>query len=686
MIEVFGKISKVGREKFTVSTTTGLDYTIFQKNAIPLEKNDSFYCPIIDVTSDKTKKDKDYPPVFEMLKHPLVQVSKDKTSCLTIFSRYLKSRALDFYDHLESINPDVFSLMSKLACDSEDNIFQEYFDADTYRDFLHTWYHSKVVRQIRLLGISTEEFEMYKTDGDFYTECINNPYKIYTIPIEKADNISSVLNRKVSIDQKTCGLVVRKIFDFIKKKGWVGIKYEFAKKHFSLDKIEELLKKEYGVIVDGDTLYLKYFHTVEEKLASALVPAKCITSGDSNGPGGPDGPTGAGLSPDQTDAINFALHNKTSIITGSAGTGKTTLIRSFVSIFKKQNIRFLIISFTGKAVARIKEVISLAAVTVGNDPATSDSHTSDASVSAVSTIHRAIAMQKLKFEILIIDEISMVSNDLLYKFFCKYPPVYKIIILGDSNQLRPIDWGDLSTQCQLALPHAVLTTQHRQESKDLSAVFDSILARQMPDESENFSIITTGLTGLFSLIGNLKNDGLQIEQFVVLSPFNKDIGEINKKIQSVYDDGFTSVTHAGVVWKINDKVSAVVNDYKNSIMNGDEGKIINVAASGVKVKFKHTATTFTFNDEIDKINHSFATTVHKSQGSEWPYVLLYISGMSDFITNNIIYTAASRAKKRLWIISKRSVLEKCIQAVMEPRLDNLARKINELYTINGKFD
>jgi exodeoxyribonuclease V alpha subunit len=134
------------------------------------------------------------------------------------------------------------------------------------------------------------------------------------------------------------------------------------------------------------------------------------------------------------------------------------------------------------------------------------------------------------------------------------------------------------------------------------------------------------------------------------------------------------------VWKINDKVSAVVNDYKNSIMNGDEGKIINVAPTGVKVKFKHITVTFTFNDDIDKINHSFATTVHKSQGSEWPYVLLYISGMSDFITNNIIYTAASRAKKRLWIISKRSVLEKCIQAVMEPRLDNLARKINELYS------
>jgi hypothetical protein len=649
---------------------SGKTYTVISPFFLPFEIGDKIYA----VCQYENLEE----PMF-IERHPHVTIPRDEDAIVKFLGITFKSRRNDFYETVLSMTKckssvGVFKYLSKLACDfKRDNVvanqFPEFIDDSQYNKFLGSWYFHKVLRQFLLLGITDEEFKEYRSTGDFYEECIKNPYKIYTISLDKADHILSIFNRRPTDQERYCGNIVREIYAVVKKKGHVGIRIDEAKRRFDISNIMDVLTNDYDVVFDLNTMYLRYYYTVEVELAKNFKP------GDSDFP---LVTFSKSVSPDQERALNFCLNNKVSIITGSAGTGKTTIIKELVCILNRVQMSYKIVSFTGKAVARVKEVTGASAM----------------------TMHRSIAAGCPDFDILIIDEISMVSNDLMYMFFCMYPVKYKIIMIGDPNQLPPIDWGDMLGQLLKVIPNFKLTTQHRQESVDMTTMYDLVLNKDfLPREgTDNFAIVQGAEEKVYEIAETLKNQGILCEDIAVISPLNKDVKVLNRNLQTLFNDKTDSIedTVMNREFHIGDKVMMTENEYTYDIFNGDEGEITKIhhdyrkitvlfgkklGPSGAKIidffldirraekeKFKKMST--------DVLTHSYCMTVHRSQGSEWQYVIFYISEFSNFISNNILYTGITRARKRVWLIcDKLHSVNKAIINEMDVRLDNLALRI-----------
>jgi ATP-dependent exoDNAse (exonuclease V) alpha subunit len=339
------------------------------------------------------------------------------------------------------------------------------------------------------------------------------------------------------------------------------------------------------------------------------------------------------------------------------------------------------VSFTGKAVARLKEVIG------NNSP---------------STMHMMIKNkhQMVKFDYLIIDEVSMITYKLMYKFFEAFGIDYKIILVGDQNQLPPIGWGNFFTELMKTekIPTARLTKNHRSNnnnSKSKNGIYinsQKIIRyvqkkRDLLDPTEfvvpvefepydNFVMIPSShressINVIIECVKNLRQCGIGAHDITVISPFTNDLPEINKLCQKVFDVASPEekkkdrVVVEGTTWRIGDRVMMTENNYDIDVMNGDEGTIVKVTLpkisektgkkiwGKVQVKFKSCkSATFTavkenLDDEtdVDKLNsdilegenyvkmrknntiaclvHAHAISIHRSQGSEWDCVIFY---------------------------------------------------------------
>jgi len=656
------------------------------KFMLPYEIDDEIYCVVeqtkkeTQATQKETQVDHPDAKIFDMVKHPIVILSQTEESIKKVMYPIFTNKTAKIYnDLIVNRNPEqLFSQLSFLACQvKRDNIVGNPFpfiEDQKYSHFIDFWFKNKVLRQIFLLNITQEEFLNYRTPtgGDFYTDLKENPYLIYTISLEKADAVSDILNKNPEEIDRYCGVIVRKIFEFSKSKGYVGVPVFHIKKLFDFtEEIHSHLLKNYNVVMEYNTFYLKYFYVVEKTLAENLIPRESEF---------PFIETSAILSDDQKRSVIFSFKNKVSIIVGSAGTGKTTTIKEKVNVLERIGINYLILSFTGKAVSRVKEV-------TGSN--------------MCLTINRALALKDLiYFDHLIIDEISMVSNNLMYLFFEKYPRHkngYHITMFGDPNQLPPIDCGDLLGQLCRIVPVFKLTHQHRQECLDLPKVFEKILKKEkLTENTENFTVVEGKLKAVEDLVREYKESGIEEKDMIVITSFNKDVNVLNEKIQKIFrpeDSDFLLDQKRNIKFYIQDKVVMTENNYDFNIFNGDEGIVEKITDCGIKVRFGKQGTglcttkTVDFFIEKDQIKkkllisslvHSYCITVHRSQGSEWNHVIFFLDYFTNFLSNNILYTALSRARKTIKVVGTFADINRAIGNPIEPRLDNLAIRISDL--------
>jgi len=681
VIEIFGKISYVKQASDENSYILKIDLltaketrVAISRYLIPYETDDTIYCVCKYSTIDGNEKKEDSKKILNILKHPLVKVSKDKHTSLKTIMPFLKERSEEYYEYTKNGKTDViaFDELTKCAINyNRDGIHinpESYFDSKEWVKFLNYWYKCKVIRQLELIGVTEDEFKYFRMEDSmgFVDACLENPYKVYTIPIEKADNISNIIGHKADSATRLCGTIVRQLYDFVRVKCWVGIQNNFIREKYEItDELMTKLEREFDVVVELETMYLKYYNSVEKELTTKLIPSETETFEYTLIPT---------LSNDQKEALDFVMREKISLIHGSAGTGKTTITKELVRLFKANGINYLLLSFTGKAVSRIKQVLG--------------------SGDNVMTIHRAIAQANdlPRFCYLIIDEVSMVSNDLLYMFFKEFSPM-KIIMIGDPNQLPPIDWGDLVGQVLKSVPNYKLTTQHRQGVGDLTDLFRKILDREEVTEStEHFTMTTGKYEKVVEIVKDLKRHGVVPEDFVVITFLNKDVNELNPLIQRIYDEGNPKVTdNTGRVFMIGDKVMLTKNNYEIDVYNGEEGTVVGVDRFFIIVKFGERKFNFYLENKrkdrtillVDILVHSYCITVHRSQGSEWKNVIFYIDKMGLYLSNNIVYTALSRAKNKIYYVGDTDVLNKSINTNKQPRLDNLAKRINIIKDSEG---
>lgn len=374
-------------------------------------------------------------------------------------------------------------------------------------------------------------------------------------------------------------------------------------------------------------------------------------------------------------------------------------------------------SFTGKAVSRIKQVTK-------NDNA--------------ATMHRMIArpQEYRDFTHLIIDEASMVTVLLMYRFFRTFRHPYAITFVGDITQLPPIGWGSLMRECMLSrtIPLTWLKTNHRVRTKDghLDCIIanSTRIARWRDNVPYNFitgpNFVTenSDITYLIELIGQFKTLGIEQDQFMIISPYNDGLDLINMAVQVIYhgQEKFVIGSNGGSwkigdpltrpdigmnkdekCWYVGDKIMMIQNNYEIDVMNGEEGVILDLDTDKLVAKFdekivgiplaknsrlKKRHSEHFIDDDADNnfdtrdIVLSYAITVHKSQGSQWSIVVGYIKPGGDsyksFLNKNLFYTLQTRTIDRFILLGSVVTASRAIANPLPYRCECLQSRLNLL--------
>ena len=285
---------------------------------------------------------------------------------------------------------------------------------------LQWWYKRRVLRQLYLMGLTNKDIRhAYMDELELYQRCLTQPYTIVNLSMDKCHQIMSRTRLTVTETECRTAVISRSVYNDLMKNGWIGTPVSMLDNRYK-DLAAHLpsLQKDYNFMIDQATIYLPFPHQVEEivgqeltRIASQPVhPPYSLSFIRRN------------LTTEQKEAIKGALTYPLSIITGCAGSGKTTIIREIVSNLDRIKASYMVTSFTGKAVCRLREVLSR------DDPATMD--------------HFIVAGRAKPPEYLIIDEVSMVTSHLLYRFGRRFGWKYNMILIEDVNQLPQIGWGN----------------------------------------------------------------------------------------------------------------------------------------------------------------------------------------------------------------------------------------------------
>ena len=408
------------------------------------------------------------------------------------------------------------------------------------------------------------------------------------------------------------------------------------------------------------------------------------------------------LSEKQKEAIRAINNNNVTIITGGPGTGKTTIIKSIIEIYKQKKYKIGLCAPTGRAAKRMTE-------TTGEE---------------ASTLHRLLEIGKVDEEslfkkdneyqgapidgdIIIVDEVSMVDMFIMsYLLDCIYKGT-KLILVGDCDQLPSVGPGsvlkDLISSEKITTVHLdkifrqaakskIIVNAHRVNS---GKKFISKDDKEMEEESkQDFFFIKENnqenvLKQVLSLCnGRLKKFGNYdfFESIQVLSPTKKGMlgtKEMNKALQeelNPHREGEAEKNSMGAIFRTGDRVMQIKNNYDiywekknsrevevgNGVFNGETGTILNIneKEKNICVKFDDEKMVwYEFND-LEQLEHSYCITIHKAQGSEFDVVIMIVPQAAPMLlTRNLLYTGLTRAKKLLIVIGNERVVDYMIDNV-----------------------
>ena len=563
---------------------------------------------------------------------------------------------------------------------------------------LQWWYKQRNMRRLWLLGINNTEIRNAKmTPEEIYKICLDNPYKIFSLSMKKCDDICNRLGKEINPEIRKCAEISRTLDEYMNKNGWTGIPSGILVKMFpDVAQYVPKLKEMFGIKTELHTAYLPYAHEVEvgitdlacnlmdyPTLPHAIRPHEITYTRED-------------LSDDQKMVIEKALTDNICIIRGCAGSGKTTVIKELIHNLDEKGVKYRVVSFTGKAVARIREVIDK------KEP---------------MTMHMTITLSGSNknisdFNHLIIDEASMVTSELLYEFTQKFGHNYRITLIGDPNQLTPIGWGTMFDQMIKSgmVPTYTLTMCHRVEGIDSGILINASKIVECGDphyngppfefeETDNFNILDGDLDVIRQLVTVLQNNGVPNKKITIICPFNKHLIQINQICQEIYNDiKRSSRDEKGIMWRIGDRVMMTENNYKINVMNGDEGTVTDLTAEQIQVTFKDGQShVFDLSSNVTgdvpdnyepgakkvlntgSLIHSFGVSVHRYQGSESDYVIFYIpeSKPSKFLNRNLLYTGITRAKKLIWMVGDYDTMVRAATTAPAYRCDNLAQRLRD---------
>lgn len=375
-----------------------------------------------------------------------------------------------------------------------------------------------------------------------------------------------------------------------------------------------------------------------------------------------------GFAPMQAEALKMALQEKVSIITGGPGVGKTTIIKALVDVFKTRKLKVLLAAPTGRASKRMEE----------------------ATHHDASTIHRLLKYKphetdfefhndnKLEGDIFIVDEVSMVDISLMHSLTCALPDKACLILVGDIDQLPSVGPGNvLRDIIESGMIRATrLETIFRQASSSLivqnahrvnhGEFFDA--PEENTDDLKDFYFFEAKepedvIKRMIDLLRHIPDKfGFDpMTDIQILTPMRKNqlgADNLNILLQDRLNPSGTFMTRFGRKYKVGDRIMQMRNNYDKEVYNGDIGLIMDIdeEAQIISIDYEGRIVAYDFA-EIDELIHAYACSIHKSQGSEYPCVIILLSTQHfKLLQRNLLYTAITRGKKLVCIVGSRKAI------------------------------
>ncbi|MET0595383.1 MAG: ATP-dependent RecD-like DNA helicase [Polyangiaceae bacterium] len=396
------------------------------------------------------------------------------------------------------------------------------------------------------------------------------------------------------------------------------------------------------------------------------------------------------LEREQKDAVALAVREKVLVITGGPGTGKTTLINAIIQILEKKGRALLLAAPTGRAAKRMTE-------TTGHE---------------ARTLHRLLEFtpksntfargpsHPLEADLVIVDEASMLDTAMTYSLLRALPATCQVVFVGDVDQLPSVGPGSvlldfirsgavpvvrLSRIFRQAEESRIIVNAHRVNQGELPMASPDdpesdffFIERQEPEE-----VLATMKTLLTERIP--RKFGLHPTRDIqVLTPMHKGLlgaQTLNQELQMLFNPDGPSVVRGTRIFRVGDKVMQVRNDYDLDVFNGDVGHVdaIDNDERTMTVTFDGRPVVYD-EGQLDELALAYACSIHKSQGSEFPCVVLPLHTQHFvMLKRNLLYTAMTRGRKLVVIVgSKRALSTAVNSADTVMRFTGLARRLERL--------
>ncbi|MEU2431308.1 ATP-dependent RecD-like DNA helicase [Streptomyces sp. NPDC007861] len=582
------------------------------------------------------------------------------------------------------------------------------------------WEEQKAIKEVMVflqgVGVSTSiAVRIYKKYGDASISVVKNqPYRLAAdvwgigfltadriaqavgIPHDSPDRVKAGLQYALSqsTDQGHCFLPQEKLIAD-------AVKLLQVDTGLVIDCLAELAADEEGVVRErvpdpegGDPLtavYLVPFHRAELSLAAQLT--RLLRTDEDRMPAFQDvawdkalawlaDRTGAELAPEQEQAVRLALTRKVAVLTGGPGCGKSFTVRSIVELARAKKAKVVLAAPTGRAAKRLAELTGAEA----------------------STVHRLLELKPggdaaydrdrpLDADLVVVDEASMLDLLLANKLVKAVAPGAHLLLVGDVDQLPSVGAGEVLSDLlsdgspvpsvrltrifRQAQQSGVVTNAHRINSgaQPLTQGLDDFFLF-VEDDTEEAGRLTVDVAAR-RLPARFGLDPRRDVQ--VLAPMHRGpagAGTLNGLLQQAITPARPDLPEkrfGGRVFRVGDKVTQIRNNYekgKNGVFNGTVGVVTSLNADDQRLTVltdEDEEVPYDF-DELDELAHAYAVTIHRSQGSEYPAVVIPVTtGAWMMLQRNLLYTAVTRAKRLVVLVGSRKAIGQAVRTVSAGR-------------------
>jgi len=414
--------------------------------------------------------------------------------------------------------------------------------------------------------------------------------------------------------------------------------------------------------------------------------------------------TGSTLAPEQAEAVQLALTRKVAVLTGGPGCGKSFTVRSVVLLAKAKRAKVLLTAPTGRAAKRLEELVGTAGV-------------------EASTLHRLLQLRPggdaafdrdrpLDADLVVVDEASMLDVLLANTLVKAIPPGAHLLFVGDVDQLPSVGAGEVlrdllgagsgagSTDAGEEIVPSVRLTRIFRQAQHSGVVTNAhrINAGHMPvtnglddfflfaeEDAERAAALTVDIVA-HRLPTRFGLDARRDVQ--VLCPMHRGpagAGALNERLQEALTParpGTAERRYGGRVFRVGDKVTQLRNNYDKEVFNGALGTVTTLALEEQELRVlldDGRQVRYAF-DELDELTHAYAISIHRSQGSEYPCVVVPLTTASWLmLQRNLLYTAVTRAKRLVVLVGSRRALAKAVRTVEAgKRFTGLAQRLRTI--------